>query len=399
MIRYLAFGLLFSFCGDLALAPPVESCSTIMLSRDDCLVVGHNLDQEFYTPGMIHVNPRMEKKRSVSRFDLGMNETQPPILEWTSKYGSVTFSLLGRNLPDGGINEAGLTVSEMGLGESRFPSNDSLPAMLSHLWIQFQLDNYATVEEVIAHLPEINIEPSSTFSPPASANYHLFVTDSTSSLAIIEFLEDGLKVYTGETAPVPVLCNTPYEQELTRLEDYRGFFGWIKRSLNTRDDLRFVTGALALEGYESGISGDPAEYCMDVLTQMQFESTKQWSVVYDVPARRVYYRTTAGPNIRHFDLDSLDFSEDAKCMVIEDIDSNLVGDVSSQFVEFTLEADRATIDKFLRSLMRFCAKTENSDTMNAYWVENYAFDVNQYVDRALGISELIRNEKIDSTKP
>ena len=61
-------------------------------------------------------------------------------------------------LPDGSMNEAGLTVSEMGLGESVFSFADSLPTMLSHLWIQYQLDNYATVEEVLDHLQNINIE-------------------------------------------------------------------------------------------------------------------------------------------------------------------------------------------------------------------------------------------------
>lgn len=385
--------LLAVVLGGFLLVSPVAPCSTFMLSRDDCLVVGHNLDQEFYTPGMIHVNRRSETKRSVSCFDLGLTDIETPVLEWTSRYGSVTFSLLGRNLPDGGMNEAGLTVSEMALGESVFPFSDSLPTMLSHLWIQYQLDNYATVDEVLKHLSDINIEASSAFTPPASANYHLFVTDSSANIAIIEFLEGGARVYKNEAAPVPALCNLPYRQELNKLESYQGLMGWIKQHLRSGEDLRFVKCAAALEVFESVDDMEPVEYCFDVLTQMQFERTKQWSIAYDVDNRRVYFRTAKEPGIRHFDFDSLDFSPEGSAAVFEDIDVNLSGDVSGHFVEFTTDADRSVIDRFLRSLVQFVAKTEDSEQMDNHMLENYGFDVKRYIERALEITELIRQKK------
>jgi len=170
-------------------------CSTFMLSREGCLIVGHNLDQSFYTPAIIHINPGGEWIRSISSFDLGLGDVKTPALEWVSKYGSATFSYLGRNLPDCGINEVGLTVSEMALAESAFPFSDSLPTMIVHQWIQYQLDNFAMVEEVLEHLGKINIEPVSTFTPPASANYHFFITDARGGVAIIEFLGGQPGVY------------------------------------------------------------------------------------------------------------------------------------------------------------------------------------------------------------
>ena len=390
MTRICVFALILFLCASLPTASPAVSCSTFMLNRDDCLIVGHNLDQEFYTPGIIHVNRRSEKKRSVSRFDLELTDIETPILEWTSKYGSVTFSPLGRNLPDGGMNEAGLTVSEMGLGESVFPFNDSRPTMLSHLWIQYQLDNYATVDEVVAHLGDINIEPSSTFTPPASSNYHLFVTDSQGNVAIIEFLEDGPQVYTNSSVPVPALCNLPYHRELEQLETYRGMLGWINRFLDSDKDIRFVKCAEALEEFKTFTVGDPVEYCFDVLARLQFEWTKQWSVVYDVKSKRIYFRTTRGPSIRFFDFDDLDFSAEAPSTVFEDIDVNLSGDISDRFVAFTSDADRSVIDRFLRSLVRFVAKSDDLEKMDFHMLENYGFNVARYVDRALETTELIR---------
>ena len=392
----LSFRVFFLFLSGLFLfQSPAVSCSTLMLSRDDCLVVGHNLDESFYTPGMIHVNLRSERKRSVSCFDLDLTDVETPVIEWTSKYGSVTFNILGRNLPDGGINEAGLTVSEMGLGESVFSFNDSLPTMLSHQWIQYQLDNYATVEEVLEHLRDINIEPSSTFSPPASSNYHLFVTDIKGNVAIIEFLDGRPRVYVNESVPVPALCNLTYQRELERLENYQGISGWIKRFLDSKKDLRFIKAADALEEFDTSTDMAPVDYCFDVLKQLQFESTKQWSVVYDVAHGRVYFRTARGENVRYFDLDALDFSADASPVVLEDIDVDLAGDVSDRFVPISPGADRAVIDRFLRSLVRFVAKSDDAEKMDLHMLDNYGMDVESYVDRALELTELIRSTGTD----
>jgi len=239
--------LVLFLAANLLIITPVESCSTFMLSCDDCLVVGHNLDQEFYTPGMIHINRQGENKRSVSSIELSLTNTPTPILEWSSKYGSVTFSLLGRGLPDGGMNEAGLTVSEMALGESKFPFSDTLPTMLIHQWIQYQLDMFANVEEVIQNLPNINVQPMATFTPASWANYHALISDSSGDFAIIEFLNKSIIVHRGKTAPVPVLCNLPYKKELKRLENYQSFWGKIRRWLNLEHDMRFVIAAETLE--------------------------------------------------------------------------------------------------------------------------------------------------------
>jgi len=390
MLKKCLIVLLPLVIGGAVVAPASQSCSTFMLSHDDYLLVGHNLDQEFYTPGMIHVNRRGELKRSVSGFDLQLSDVETPLHTWAARYGSVTFSPLGRNLPDGGMNEVGLTVNEMGLGDSLFPFNDSLPTMLIHLWIQYQLDNFGTVAEVLSHLGDFNIEPSSTFSPPASANYHFFVTDSAGRFAIIEFLKNGPQIYTDESAPIPVLCNSRYQQELESLARYRGMVGWFRRQFDSGKDLRCVNGAMALEDFELADDTHPFEYCLDLLAEMQFTGTKQWSVVYDVREKHVYFRTSRAPGTRHFTLDSLDFSPDASPAVLEDIDIQFSGDVTSSFADFTPDADRATVGKFLRSLVSFVADTEDTDMMDKHMLENYGFDVQGYTDRAIALTELIR---------
>jgi hypothetical protein len=50
--------------------------------------------------------------------------------------------------------------------------------------------------------------------------------------------------------PVPVSGNLAYQRELERLDACQGVFGWIKRKLKARNDLRFVTGTATLEDFE-----------------------------------------------------------------------------------------------------------------------------------------------------
>lgn len=53
-------------------------------------------------------------------------------------------------MPYGGSNEVGLVVEQMMLLESKYPEPDERPAINMLQWIQYQLDNCRTVEEVIA---------------------------------------------------------------------------------------------------------------------------------------------------------------------------------------------------------------------------------------------------------
>ena len=57
----------------------------------------------------------------------------------------------------GGMNEAGLVVETMMLEETEYPSPDSRPGIEILQWIQYQLDNFSTIEEVIASHSQIRI--------------------------------------------------------------------------------------------------------------------------------------------------------------------------------------------------------------------------------------------------
>lgn len=76
---------------------------------------------------------------------------------WTSKYGSVSFNMYGVGLPRGGMNEKGLIIEALVLLNGKFPSPDDRPSINPNQWVQYQLDNFATTEEVISHVEDIRI--------------------------------------------------------------------------------------------------------------------------------------------------------------------------------------------------------------------------------------------------
>ena len=189
---------------------------------------------------------------------------------------------------------------------------------------------------------------------------------------------------------MPVLCNEIYENELDKLERHTGFTGWIRRSLNNREDLRFVTGALAVEDFDAGRDEDAVSYSFATLRAMQFDRTKQWSIVYDVRNRRVHFETARGGERGFLDLEGLDFGAGARSLVLTDIHLDRGGDVSGDLVEFSREIDRSVISEFLRSLVRFVARSKDPAAMDRHMTERYGLTVEGYIDRALEISELIR---------
>jgi hypothetical protein len=69
----------------------------------------------------------------------------------------------------------------------------------------------------------------------------------------------------------------------------------------------------------------------------------QWSIVYDVKARRVYFRTQASPEMRWFDLSTQSFACNTPVKML-DINRPLSGDVGPKFGPYKFEANRQLVE-------------------------------------------------------
>src|SRR5512144_123030 len=150
--------LVSAVCGREAVA-----CTTFCYADGGTLVFGRNYDWHI-GDGMVVVNTRNVLKRAL---------VDPYPARWTSKYGSVTFNQYGREFPNGGMNEKGLVVEMLWLDQAEYPAGDGRGALPTLQWIQYQLDNSATVKDVLLTDRLVRIAYNGV------AKIHFLVADAT----------------------------------------------------------------------------------------------------------------------------------------------------------------------------------------------------------------------------
>ena len=343
-----------------------SSCSTFMLRTDDAFLIGHNLDSGREVPGTIVINKRNVQKTGVSLYELVFGLKPPnPAIAWTSRYGSVTFNAWGKEFIDGGINEVGLYIHEMTLLGTRFPEDDERPRMFMMQWMQYQLDNYASVEEVLSNLSTIVLD---------GWTWHFFVSDRDGNTAAIEFVDGDLNVYTGDSMPIPVLCNNAYPEELANLEGYAGFGGEKPVRLRDKGTARFVHAAHMIRNAPGSVDSD---YGFKILKNLERGLT-QWSIVIDVNQGRVYFRTSVGRKIKYFDMARLDLSSDTPVKML-DVNADLRGDVFDYFVDYSPERNRRAAKEGIES-------TDSYEQGLSSSLAQVGYGLDDLIDRACAVA-------------
>jgi penicillin V acylase-like amidase (Ntn superfamily) len=133
----------------LSFIEPAVSCTGFQLKDGKQLIVCFSFDHQIGA-GHIYVN-----KRNVERQRYLLYAERP--LAWVSKYGSVTFNLVGRDWPHDGMNEMGLVILSMGLDDTKFQTADSRVPLDENGWIQYQLDNSASIADVLEDMKKMRI--------------------------------------------------------------------------------------------------------------------------------------------------------------------------------------------------------------------------------------------------
>jgi penicillin V acylase-like amidase (Ntn superfamily) len=300
------------------IAPPVLSCTTVCLLEKEKAVVAYNYD--FHSPeGLVLVNKRGTKK-------VGAVRSQGAT--WTATYGSVTFNQFGRDNPMTGINKKGLVVAQMWLDETRYPPADARPAIGILEWIQYNLDRHASVAEVVAQAEAVR--------PTSRYPIHYLVADVSGDAATLEFLDEKLVVRRGATMPVRALANSTYADSVAAFEKAKSN-GVMPVTVSSID--RFVRAAM-LAGQSNA---EPIGRGFEILASVAQPYFTRWSVVYDLSAREVHFRTEGNQAIRRLALAGLDLSCTAPVKML-DVTSGSPGDVGGALVDYTMAANRALIE-------------------------------------------------------
>ncbi|MCP3900385.1 MAG: linear amide C-N hydrolase, partial [Desulfobacteraceae bacterium] len=191
-----------------------QPCTSFFLDTDEIPVMGTNFDWSIGS-GMIVINQRglMKKGMPVSELD------QVLVPSWISKYASLTFNQYGRETPMGGINEAGLVVHQMMLREGIYPKPDSRRPVKNLQWIQYQLDNFSSVEQVIKSDSNIRIQQQEI------PGLHYLAADRFGNCASIEWINGKLICHNGDNMPYKILANNTYDDSLRYTKKLQGFGG------------------------------------------------------------------------------------------------------------------------------------------------------------------------------
>jgi len=296
------------------------------------MIYGRNLDGEREIKGSVYINKRGVYKESITFRELYLAKVMDvPRQTWISKFGSITFNYMGAEFPDGGMNEVGLFFEEMTLLETEYPTDYSKPTMHMQQWIQYVLDNFATVEEVVQNAQVISID---------GWNWHFFVADPSGTSAVIEFIDGKAKIIMGEDLETPLLCNSKYSDEINKLREYEKT-GSLE---SLGKDKRFLFGKQALENYNDNLEQSPVEYGFEILEAVTPEpyATTHLSKIYDVGNMTVYFRTTVDNEIKSINLKTFDFSCDTPSKML-DVNTTLTGDVTSSFSDYTDEKNHESV--------------------------------------------------------
>lgn len=301
-------------------------CSTFCISEDNTVVFGKNYDWDV-DEGLVIIN-----KRDVPKVAFVFPPHKPA--GWTSKYGSVTFNQYGREFPMDGMNEAGLVVSLMALGKTEYPPPDERPAVNCLGWIQYLLDNFATVDEALVGCRKINIDAST----PVPCHY--LICDKSGQAAVVEYIDGKLVTNTTGTLPIKALTNSPYKDSMAYFQkqqdsDFQGFNEQSAGSLN-----RFTKIARRLKSFDAE-TDDGADYSFSILDSVQWNRT-QWKIVFDSKNGKILFKTRRFPDQKSIVLEKLDFSKETPVMIL-DMNSTEMGDVTSKFQDYSIEKNRALV--------------------------------------------------------
>ena len=306
------------------------ACTTFFINKNGQLVFGRNYDW-VSAAGMVCINLVGLNKTSLKT---GAGNT----INWVSKYGSITFNQYGKEFPTGGMNEKGLVVELMWADGSKYPKPDSRPVLGVLQWIQYQLDNNTTIDEVIATNAIIRISPN---DPPL----HYLVADAYGNAATVEFFNGKIVVHKGKDLPFPVLTNNPYSQSEKAADDANVLSGNTNFSFRDNSLQRFTKACLMVQQYQLHDMKKPVvDYAFDILDNVAQKGFTKWSIVYDLKNRKIYFKTAEYPPVKSVTFHSFDFACTSTAKVM-DMNQLLQGDVDKNFKPFSNGANRAITEQ------------------------------------------------------
>ena len=209
---------------------------------------------------------------------------------WISKFGSITFNQNGKEFPYGGINEKGLVVEQLWLGNTEYQENNN--KTISELeWIQYQLDNYENVDEVIKNINSLTIKPI--------ARIHYFLADKNGVSAVIDFVNGDVKIDRKQDKFQVITNETS--------EDSKKYYDFNK-DINPNSRSHFDRYCILRNNLNvENLSISESFKKLNLVKEDEPNYKSYWSIVYDINKLEFYFKSVDNSEIKKVSLKDFSF--------------------------------------------------------------------------------------------
>ena len=316
-----------------------EACTRVVYQgKDNTVLTARSMDWKEDTRSNLWIFPRGMKRNG----EIGKNP-----LEWTSKYGSVVASAYDICSTDG-MNEKGLVANLLWLAESEYPQWDGKkPGLSIAAWVQYILDNFATVDEAVSYVEKGTFEVVSDMMPDGTrmATLHLSISDADGDNAIFEYIGGELKIHHDKS--YQVMTNSPvFDQQLALNDYWKNIGGTTFLPGTNRAADRFVRASFyinaipkvadtrtAVASVFSVIRNTSVPLGITTPNEPNISSTR-WRTVSDQKNKVYFFESTIQPNVYWVNLQDVDFSEKAPVKMLDLVSGKTyAGNTAEQFVE------------------------------------------------------------------
>ena len=316
-----------------------EACTRVVYQgKDNTVLTARSMDWKEDTRSNLWIFPRGMKRNG----EIGKNP-----LEWTSKYGSVVASAYDICSTDG-MNEKGLVANLLWLAESEYPQWDGKkPGLSIAAWVQYILDNFATVDEAVSYVEKGTFEVVSDMMPDGTrmATLHLSISDADGDNAIFEYIGGELKIHHDKS--YQVMTNSPVFDQQLALNDYwkniggTTFLPGTNRAADRFVRASFYSNAIpkvadtrtAVASVFSVIRNTSVPLGITTPNEPNISSTR-WRTVSDQKNKVYFFESTIQPNVFWVNLQDVDFSEKAPVKMLDLVSGKTyAGNTAEQFVE------------------------------------------------------------------
>lgn len=309
---------LVALAASLLPAEQLGACTRVVYLGDDGMVVtARSMDWMGPVYPDLWLFPRGMKRNGAAG---------PAAIEWTSRYGSVVTAAFNIASADG-MNERGLVANLLYLDESKYvtpaPGDRRRPLSIT-AWVQYVLDNYATVAEAVEDMRKEPFYVVTMMTPDGHpGQLHLSISDATGDSAIFEYLDGRLVIHHGRQYQV-MTNSPPYDQQLALAAywqtvggnamlpgTYRPADRFVRMSFYTRDVKKTKDPAEAVASAFSLIRNASVPLGVKPAPGEPNVAETLWRTVADHKNRLYFFESTRTPNVFWVDMADVDFAPGA----------------------------------------------------------------------------------------